>query len=249
MAVCNNVVTNQLDAEARNSLLQKLDAIVTSQHMDFVKAQTMEKTEASRDEARGLEEEVRSMLQAGYCELYEHLPQKVDECNAAETTLVTRWHCQISYPRLQFEEEAAMVRRPPFVSAYPAALAPVDGSSPTSLRFRVIALPPNGTIISAGVAKWPGFPVYFGKGFGEEADSWGLQWRAEDGIPVDPLTCGVRLSRSDTICISCDRRKCVASISLNGHEAAVYSLPDNDLHTFVLGATLSTACVLKIVLE
>jgi hypothetical protein len=45
-------------------------------------------------------------------------------------------------------EDGRLVRRPQFVSAFPAALAFTDHDLPTSLRFRVVALPPNGTLAS-----------------------------------------------------------------------------------------------------
>merc|ERR1719487_908527 len=118
--------------------------------------------------------------------------------------IVSQWSSQLSYPLLEFSDGDKQVHRPRFVSAFPAALVPADPENPTSLRFRVTAFPSNKTIFTVGVAKWPGFRVYFGKGFGQEEDSWGLQWKAEGGAPTNPEECCLRLCKGDLICITCD---------------------------------------------
>merc|ERR1719247_637026 len=93
------------------------------------------------------------------------------------------------------------------------------------LQFRITAFPSNKTMFTAGVAKWPGFRVYFGKGFGEEEDSWGLRWQAEDGAPVDCQKSTMKLSKGDLISITCDTWRGCSTVSLNGREAARFLLP------------------------
>jgi len=234
----------ETDPKARQAFLYNLDSLLIGTPVS--------KVELSRDEVAALEVEARRALDASYGEVCNQIisPEaklQSDVLIARAPVIVSRWHLQLSYARLQFAEDERLVRRPQFVSAFPAALAAVDPELPTSLRFRVIALPPNGTTITVGFSKWPGFKSYFGKGFGEEEHSWGLQWKAEDGAPTDPDRCSPRLSENDLVCLSCDACRGFATISLNGIEAANYSLPCGE--TFVLGATLSTLCVLKIISE
>jgi hypothetical protein len=243
------VLAIETDPKARQAFLQNLDALVSTR----IPAADVE---TSQDEVATLEAEARRALDASYGELQQQImaPEgsSLDQVLSVEGAvsmpkIVSRWHLQISYDRLQFAEDARLVRRPQFVSAFPAALAAVDHDLPTSLRFRVVALPQNRTILTAGVAKWPGFKSYFGKGFGEEEDSWGFQWRAEDGAPADPDSSSPRLSKNDVVCITCDSRRGFSTVSVNGREARTFLVPCGE--TFVLGATLSTLCVLSIIPE
>lgn len=237
-----DVFAVETDPKARQAFLYNLDSLVVGAPAS--------KVELSRDEVAALEGEAQRALNASYGEACSQIvcpeaSMKSDVPIARAHVIVSRWHLQLSYGRLQFAEDGGLVRRPQFVSAFPAALAAVDPELPTSLRFRVAALPQSGTSISVGFSKWPGFKSYFGQGFGKEEHSWGLQWKAADGEPVDPDVCSVRLSENDVVCLSCDSRRGCATISLNGIEAANYFLPCGE--AFVLGATLSTLSVLRII--
>lgn len=155
--------------------------------------------------------------------------------------IASKWSSEISYDRLEFSEQDTQVRRPKFVSAFPAALVPAKAAVRTSLCFRVAAFPPNRTVLTVGLARWPGFKSFFGKGFGEESDSWGLQWKAED---EESNTDRLRPNEGDLICITCDAPMGLSTISLNGTEVGSFCVPKRE--HFVLGATLSTECVLAI---
>lgn len=156
-------------------------------------------------------------------------------------TIIRNWSTSISYELLEFSKQDTKVRRPKFVSAHPAALVLADKKLPTSLCLRVLAFPPNRTMLTVGVAKWPGFKTYFGKGFGEEEGSWGLQWRAEEDEPASDR---LRPVEGDLICITCDALNGLSTVFLNWNEVGSYSLPKGG--RFALGATLSTECVLAI---
>jgi hypothetical protein len=236
-----SILAVETDPKAREANLFKLDSLVVGL--------PLAKMEISEKEVNALEAEARRALDEGYCTFCRNLVRRDDISKdhvvvVLTPKVVSHWCSEISYPRLEFYPGDQQVRRPPLVSAFPAALVPADLEMPTALRFRVTALPSSRTILTVGVAKWPGFRVYFGKGFGEEEDSWGLQWKAEDGLPVQPSSCKFRLSKGDVLCVTCDTWKGASTISLNGKEAATFSVPCGD--TFVLGATLSTGCSLKI---
>lgn len=245
----DNIVAAETDPKAREAYLYKLDSLVLGR--------PFAKVEISQDEVALLEAEARRALDEGYsCNFCRNLVSREDIEKSDGTDdgahvfvvltpkIVPHWSPQISYPRLEFAQEDKQVQRPPYVSAFPAALAFADLEMPTSLRFRVAALPSSKTVFSVGVAKWPGFKLYFGKGFGEEDGSWGLQWRAEDGAPNNPSACRLRLSRGDLVCVTCDTWRGSSTISVNGREAGNFSVPCGE--TFVLGATLSTGSVLRI---
>lgn len=243
-------ISYETDPKAREANLYKLDSLVVGTPVG--------KVEISQDEVAALEAEARRALDEGYyCDFCTRLVGREESIGKSDADrgakvlvvltpkIVSHWSPQISYQRLEFSESDTEVRRPQFVSAFPAALVPADKELPTSLRFRVIALPSNKTVLTMGVAKWPGFKVYFGKGFGEDENSWGLQWRAEDGAPIDPKGfSGINISKGDIVCITCDTWRGASTISLNGREAGHFCLPCGE--AFVLGATLSTGCVLRI---
>jgi len=247
-AVPNDIVAAETDPKAREANLYKLDSLVLGT--------PFAKVDISQDEVAFLEAEARRALDEGYyCNFCQSVVTKggigkTDEDEGAHVLvvltpkIVPHWAPQISYPRLEFAEEDKQVRRPPYVSAFPAALAFADVEMPTSLRFRITAFPASKNVFSVGVAKWPGFKLYFGKGFGEEESSWGLQWRAEDGAPSNPSACRLRLSLGDLVCVTCDTWRGSSAIYLNGKEAGHFSVPCGE--SFVLGATLSTGSVLRI---
>jgi len=214
------------------------------------------KVEISVDEVEALEADARRAFEEGYCDFCTqflsgqdiHAIRKMGDGAKVLVVLSPKttpdWSPQISYTRLEFSENDKQVQRPPFSSAFPAALVPVDAERATSLCFRVAAFPPSRTVLTVGIALWPGFKVYFGKGFGVEEESWGLQWSGEDGSPVDPGACRLRLSKGDLVCITCDPWEGSSSIALNGRQVAMFSIPCGK--AFVLGATLSSGCILRI---
>jgi hypothetical protein len=242
-SVIGGIVAAESDPKAREALLYKLDCLVVGA--------PIVKVELTKDEVVALEAEARRALDQRFC-LFCTQCKDTDtkEATAGKVVVVltpklaSQWSPPISYPRLEFAEQDRQVTRPQFVSAFPAALILADPDKPTSLRFRVKAFPSNQTIFTVGVAKWPGFRIYFGKGFGEEEDSWGLQWRAQGGAPTTPEVCCLKLVKGDLVCITCDAWKGSSTISLNGREAGNFTIPTGE--TFVLGATLSTGCILRI---
>jgi hypothetical protein len=163
----------------------------------------------------------------------------------ANHKVVTAWNAGISYNRLEFSASNTQVMRPKYVSAYPAALVQVDPEIPTSLCFRIAAFPPNKTSFSVGIAN-EGFKKFFGKGFGAEEKSWGLQWTAEEdatNTTVDSTaTCRRRPAEGDVICVNCDPLSGHCMITLNDKVLHTCKVPSGE--NYVLGATLSTECVL-----
>lgn len=245
----SDIVAAETDPKAREANLYKLDALVIGV--------PVAKMNMSQDEVSALEAEARKALEEGYCNFCQKVMsrddvEKSDKDNEAHVfvaltpKIVSQWCSQISYPLLEFSGENQQVARPKLVSAYPAALVLADSEMPTSLQFRVTAFPSNKTVLTMGVAKWPGFKIYFGKGFGLEDDSWGLQWAAEDGSPskVAQDACNLRLAKGDIVCITCDTWRGLSTISLNGREAGNFNVPCGG--RYVLGATLSTGCILRI---
>jgi len=236
------ITAAETDPKARAANLHKLDSLVIGL--------PLAKVQISKDEVAELEVEARKVLDEGVCTFCQQLIRKEDITKSDHVLvvlnpkIVRQWCSSISYPYLELSQEDMQVVRPQFVSAFPAALVPADLQLPTSLRFRVVAFPPSMTILTVGVAKWPGFRNYFGKGFREEDDSWGLRWRAEDGLPCGSGKCSHRLVIGDLICITCDKWKGCSTISVNGKNIESFSLPSNE--NFVLGATLSSGCILRI---
>jgi len=221
----SDISATEVDRKAREANLYKLDALVVGTPLAKVNL---------------LQEQVISREDVGKSEKDDGAHVFV----ALTPKVVTQWCSKISYPLLEFSGEDQQVGRPKLVSAFPAALVLADSEVPISLQFRVTALPSNKTAFTVGVAKWPGFKLYFGKGFGLEENSWGLQWAAEDGSPSKQMDtcCNHRLSKGDLVCITCDTWRGLATISLNGKEAGNFSIPGGG--TYVLGATLSTGSIL-----
>lgn len=221
----SDISATEVDRKAREANLYKLDALVVGT--------PLAKVNLLQDEVISREDVGKSEKDDG-AHVFVALTPKV----------VTQWCSKISYPLLEFSGEDQQVGRPKLVSAFPAALVLADSEVPISLQFRVTALPSNKTAFTVGVAKWPGFKLYFGKGFGLEENSWGLQWAAEDGSPSKQMDtcCNHRLSKGDLVCITCDTWRGLATISLNGKEAGNFSIPGGG--TYVLGATLSTGSIL-----
>lgn len=240
----SEIVAIATEPKARQANLYKLDSLVIGTPLG--------KVDISQNDVVALEAEARRAFDEGYCDFCRQLVTGEDFPKAngdhvivvLTPKIVSHWVPAVSYDLLEFSDEDRQVSRPQFVSAFPAALVHADEENPTSLRFRVMAFPSNKTILSVGVAVWPGFKVYFGKGFGEEEGSWGLQWRAEDGNPCKPDACGLRLSRGDLVSITCDTWRGSSTIFVNGEEAGNFSLPCEK--AFVLGATLSVGCSLRI---
>jgi len=243
----SDISATEVDRKAREANLYKLDALVVGT--------PLAKVNLLQDEVTALEAEARRALQKGYSNFCQKVISREDVGKsekddgahvfvALTPKVVTQWCSKISYPLLEFSGEDQQVGRPKLVSAFPAALVLADSEVPISLQFRVTALPSNKTAFTVGVAKWPGFKLYFGKGFGLEENSWGLQWAAEDGSPSKQMDtcCNHRLSKGDLVCITCDTWRGLATISLNGKEAGNFSIPGGG--TYVLGATLSTGSIL-----
>lgn len=241
----DGIIATGESAKAREAFLYKLDSLVVGNPLTKVKI--------SENEVAALEAEARRALDESYCYFCSSVIKRGDVSTMDDQVLValapkivSSWSSQMSYPRLEFSEQDRQVQRPQFVSAFPAALALADLEKPTSLRFRVTALPANQTIFTVGVAKWPGFKLYFGKGFGQEENSWGLQWKAQGGSPSHPEECCLRLCKGDLISITCDTWAGSSTILLNEKEAGKFSLPCHGGETLVIGATLSTGCILRI---
>lgn len=157
--------------------------------------------------------------------------------------VVTSWNSEISYELLEFSDDERVVRRPKLVSANPAALVAADPEIPTTLCFRIMALPPTRTKLTAGVAN-DEFRKFFGKGFGKEENSWGIQWSLEKEAFEAANTRRHRPVVGDLICITCDLLKTCATVSLNGKIVDMFNIPSEG--SYVLGATLSTDCKLSI---
>jgi len=240
----SEIVAIATDPRARQANLYMLDSLVIGTPLG--------KVDFSQNDVVALEAETRRAFDEGYCDFCRQIVTGEDFSKvsgdhvivALTPKIVSCWARSVSYDLLEFADEDRQVSRPQFVSAFPAALAPADVENPTSLRFRVLAFPSNKTILSVGVALWPGFKVYFGRGFGEEEGSWGLQWRAEDGNPCKPEACSLRLSRGDLVSITCDTWRGSSTIFVNGEEAGNFSLPCEQ--AFILGVTLSVGCSLRI---
>lgn len=242
------IVAAEIEPKARQANLFKLDSLVLGM--------PLAKVEISQDEVAALEAEARRALEEGYYCDWHCYGQDTKDLTGRKMSdgakvlvvltpeIVSCWSPPLSYARLEFSEHDKQVRRPPFSSAFPAALVRADAEKPTSVCFRVTAFPASRTVFTVGVAKYPGFKVYFGKGFGEEEHSWGLQWRGEDGSPVHPDVSSLRLSCGDLICITCDTWAGSSTITLNGREAGMFNIPCGQ--AFVLGATLATGCILRI---
>lgn len=236
----------EVNPKAREAFLYKLDSLVVGT--------PLAKAHISQDEIAALEAEARRALDESYCHFCSRCVNKEEVTKSDSQVIVvpfapkaiSSWSPQLSYSRLEFSEQDRQVKRPQFVSAFPAVLALADLEKPTTLRFRITAFPRNQTIFTVGVAKWPGFKLYFGKGFGEEEDSWGVQWKAEGGAPINPEECCLKLTRGDLICITCDTWKGSSTITLNGKDAGNFTLPCHGGETIVMGATLSTGCILRI---
>lgn len=154
--------------------------------------------------------------------------------------IVKSWNRELSYNLLEFSEGDKVVRRPKLVSANPAALVPVDPEVPTSLAFRIITLPSTRTILTAGIGQ-EAFRKFFGKGFGMEENSWGIQWKLEEEIRAETKQ---RPMVGDLICVTCDLTKGFATLALNGKVLKNFTVPRDA--SYVLGATLSTECTLSI---